>query len=141
MKYFSTILFFLSFGFAATAQIAPSEDAQKGISTMADKMEVAPEPEQLASFPGGEGAWSLYLANNFRYPASAKEAKEQGTVVLSFDIEPSGKITNLKIEQSVSPALDENAAYMLYKGGKWSPALLNGEAVRSRVTLPVTYKM
>jgi periplasmic protein TonB len=129
MKFLSTLLFVLCMSAFAQAQDTDSADK------IYDKV------DQVASFPGGEGAWSLYLANNFRYPDNAKAAKEQGVVVLSFVVEPTGKISNLKVEESVSPALDENTAYMLYKGGKWAPAMVDGKAVRTRVTLPVRYQL
>lgn len=127
MKYFLTLLLAICMSAAVQAQ-----DAAEKIYEQVD---------QVATYPGGEGAWNLYLANNFRYPDNAKAAKEQGTVVLSFVVEPTGKITNLKVEESVSPALDENTAYMLYKAGAWQPAQVGGKAVRSRVTLPVRYQL
>lgn len=128
MKFFATLFFVLSLAVYGQAQNASTDKIYEKV-------------DQIATFPGGEGAWNLYLSNNFRYPTNAKEQKEQGTVVLSFVVETTGKITNLKIDESVSPALDENTAYMLYKGGAWTPAMIDGKPVRSRVTLPVRYTL
>ncbi len=127
MKYFVTLILAI-----CMSSVLQAQDVANKIYDQVD---------QVATYPGGAGAWNLYLSNNFRYPENAKAAKEQGTVVLSFVVETSGKITNLKIEESVSPALDENSAYMLYKGGAWQPALVDGKPVRSRVTLPVHYQL
>jgi periplasmic protein TonB len=127
MRYLSTFLFLLFATVCVQAQDTPE--------TIHDQV------DQVATYPGGEGAWNLYLSNNFRYPDNAKAQKEQGTVVLNFVVEPSGRISNMKILESVSPALDENTAYMLYKSGQWTPGMKGGQAVRSRVTLPVRYQL
>ena len=130
MKYLSTLLLVLFMSAFAQAQTSASANT-----------EIYENVDQVATYPGGEGAWNLYLGNNFKYPTSAKAEKAEGTVVVSFVVETSGKISNMKVVESVHPVLDENTAYMIYKSGAWTPAVIDGKAVRSRITLPVRYKL
>ena len=58
------------------------------------------------SFPGGQGALNLFLANNVKYPTVAAENGIQARVLVSFIVERDGVLSNVKVERSVDPALD-----------------------------------
>lgn len=127
MKY----LFILFFALCSSIGVQAQDASEK----------ILDQVDQVAAYPGGEGAWNLYLANKMRYPENAKAAKEQGTVVVNFVVEPSGRISQMKVVESVSPALDENTAYLMYKAGPWQPGMKDGKAVRSRISVPVRYQL
>jgi TonB family protein len=131
MKYLSTLLLVVFCAIMTQAQTA-APVADETIYETVDK---------AASYPGGEGAWNLYINNTLKYPESAKGQKAEGTVVVSFVVEPNGKLSNWKIVESLDATLDEHTVYTIIKSGRWEPATLNGKKVRQRITLPVRYTM
>ena len=118
---------------------------------VADEPVAAPKPEvenkvfevveQQASFPGGDAALFRYLNDNLKYPAVAQENGVQGRVTVSFVVERDGSITDLKVERGVDPSLDREAMRVVRGMPHWIPGKQNGNTVRSRFRLPVTFKL
>lgn len=118
---------------------------------VADEPVAAPKPEvenkifevveQQASFPGGEAALFRYLNDNLKYPAVAQENGVQGRVTVSFVVERDGSITDLKVERGVDPSLDREALRVVKGMPHWIPGKQNGNTVRSRFRLPVTFRL
>ena len=94
-----------------------------------------------AQFPGGLEEYLKFLEKNVKYPAEAKEKKQEGRVVLQMVIEKDGSITNIKVVRSVSPLLDQEALRVIGLMPKWIPAKQKGQAVRSRFTLPIAFNL
>ena len=95
--------------------------------------------EQLPSFPGGNVmAW---LSQNMHYPPVAEENNIQGRVMVSFVVEPDGSISNVAVVKGVDPSLDKEAARVVKAMPKWNPGKQNGQAVRVKYNLPVTFKL
>ena len=97
--------------------------------------------EQMPSFPGGQKALFEYLAANVRYPDDCEDTCVQGRVIVSFMVERDGCITEPKVVKSVYPSLDAEALRVVNGMPKWSPGKLNGEAVRIKYVIPVTFKV
>ena len=58
--------------------------------------------------------------------AKQMDVTEKGKVHLSFRVTETGKITDIKIEQSVSRETDETAKQILKEGPSWKPAKIHG---------------
>ena len=99
-----------------------------------DKVDEAPQ------FPGGFSGLMLYLSNNIRYPEDAKEAGAQGRVVVSFIVEKDGSISNAKVTKPTYSSFDEEALRVVSAMPKWTPGKQNGEVVRVKYSLPVTFR-
>ena len=95
----------------------------------------------MPSFPGGQNALLEYLAANVRYPDDCEDTCVQGRVIVSFMVERDGRITEAKVVKSVYPSLDEEALRVVNGMPKWSPGKLNGEAVRIKYVIPITFKV
>jgi protein TonB len=95
--------------------------------------------EQMPSFPGGQGALMQYLANNIKYPVVAQENGVQGRVVVSFVVERDGSITDVQVVRSVDPSLDREAQRVVRSMPKWIPGKQNGQAVRVKYNVPVSF--
>ena len=74
-----------------------------------EEEEVFMSAEQPPMFPGGMEALMKYLNDNIQYPMIALENGVSGTVVLQFVVSKTGKITDIKVLNSVDRALDEEA--------------------------------
>lgn len=97
--------------------------------------------EIMPVFPGGESAFYAYLQKEIRYPRKSRRREEEGKVVLQFIISKQGKVQNVRVVKSVSPLLDEEAVRVVKAMPSWSPALQDGEPVRLKYTLPVSFRL
>jgi len=96
-------------------------------------VEVLPEPV------GGSAAWAKFLRKNIHYPAIASEEGKQGKVFLSFIVEKDGHISNVVVERGAGYGLDEEAARVLRMAPKWKPGIQNGQPVRVKFSMPITF--
>ena len=95
------------------------------------------EVEQLAEFPGGINKFRSNVSNNFDTSAMSGDEGVVKTEVI-FVVERDGTITDVKAN---GPNKDFNAeAVRTVKSikNKWTPAKINGTAVRYRYRLPLT---
>jgi protein TonB len=92
-----------------------------------------------ASFTGGRSEMIKFINDNVVYPDDAKIFGDQGTVYVSFVVEPDGSVTNVGIARGVTPALDREAKKVVRSFPNWIPGELNFKKVRTRVRLPITF--
>lgn len=97
--------------------------------------------EQMPSFPGGEAALMQYLSKNIKYPPFAEENNIQGRVICSFVVERDGSVSDIRIARSVDPSLDKEAIRVVSGMPRWIPGRQNGQMVRVKYTLPVTFRL
>lgn len=97
--------------------------------------------EQMPTFPGGMSALMQYLSRNIKYPAVAEEIGIQGRVICSFVVERDGSVSDIRIAKSVDPSLDKEAIRVVSAMPKWIPGRQNGQSVRVKYTLPVTFRL
>lgn len=94
--------------------------------------------ERMPVFPGGQSALKKYLEDNVVYPESARG--EEGRVIVSFVVEKDGTVSNAKVRRSVHPDLDKEAERVVGSMPKWRPGRHNGEAVRVKYNVPITFR-
>ena len=71
----------------------------------------------------------------------AEENGVQGRVIVSFVVERDGSITDVKVVKSVDQALDKEAMRVVKSMPRWIPGKQNGQAVRVKYTVPVTFRL
>jgi TonB family protein len=98
------------------------------------------KPEQMPVHPQGPYAMQDLIAKSIRYPHPAAVQNLQGTVLLSFIVEPSGMMSNIYVEKGVGGGCSEEAIRVL-KMLKWQPGYNNGKAVRTKMTLPIEFNL
>ena len=92
-------------------------------------------------FPGGERALMEFLKENVKYPPMAAKRKTQGRVVMTFVVDKTGKVTEIKVAKSVDIYLDTEAIRVCKLLPDFIPARQNGEPVSVWFTLPITFKL
>ena len=97
--------------------------------------------EEMPTFPGGQAALMKYLSENIKYPKAAEKAREQGRVVVSFTVEKDGAVADVKVVRSVTPALDAEAVRVIKAMPKWGSGKQDGQLVRVRYNVPVSFKL
>lgn len=101
--------------------------------------EVVDVTETLPSFVGGQDAMFRWLSEHIQYPEEAFKNGIKGRVVATFYVERDGSVTNIEIIRSVHPLLDNETIRVLGAMPKWIPGTQNGEPVRVKYTVPLTY--
>jgi periplasmic protein TonB len=75
------------------------------------------------------------------YPESSRRAGHEGRVLLSVEVNASGRVTNLQIKSgSGYPALDQ-AALKTVRRWIFKPAKAGGVALSSRVDVPIRFEL
>ena len=95
--------------------------------------------DEMPEFPGGMQALIQYLTNTVKYPEESESKGEQGRVICTFVVEADGKVSNTMSAKGVTPALDREAERVVRSMPNWTPGKLNGQNVRVKYTLPVTF--
>lgn len=97
--------------------------------------------EVQASFKGGMDAWYIYLKKNLTYPKLEQRAGIEGTVFIRFVINLDGSIEDAEVVRSAGEGLDNAAMQVILNSPKWEPGRFRGKPVRSRMTIPIRFKL
>ena len=97
--------------------------------------------DQQPSFPGGTNALNTFIGSNLKYPVFAQEKGIQGRVVVKFIVEKDGSISNVEVDRSVSPSLDNEAMRVVKAMPKWIPGQINGKAVKVECSHPFVFRL
>ena len=97
--------------------------------------------EQKAEFTGGMMKQIEFMMQNLKYPKEAEKDGVSGTVRVYFIVEKDGTLTDVKVPDSVHPALDAEGIRLIKAMPKWTPAQLKGKAVRSKMMLAIPFRL
>jgi hypothetical protein len=99
-------------------------------------------PDEMATFPGGEKAFDKYLINNLNYPPKALEAGVSRTIYPTLFLDEQGKPVDVtfRYEPTIYGFQDE-ARRILMNSPNWTPAKFGGVPVKSKFTIPISFKM
>lgn len=115
-------------------QSASKEDTEDP-NKVYDLAEIDPE------FPGGKEAIFEYIQNKLKYPKSAIKDSIQGRVIVQFIVEKDGRLSAIEVTRSIDPQLDKEAIRIISNMPKWKPGLIGNTPVRTKRTLPVTFRL
>ena len=97
--------------------------------------------ENMPEFPGGDLGLMKYIQKHVRYPAIAKEYNITGKVYVSFIVDRSGSVTNVKVVRGVDKNLDAEAVRVVKSLPKYKPGKQRGKAVRVMFTIPINFTL
>ena len=94
-----------------------------------------------AEFPGGVSAWQKYLERNLNRDLPVDQGAPSGkyTVTVSFIVDKTGNISDVKAENNPGFGTAEEAVRVIKKGPKWKPAIQNGKNVIYRHKQSITF--
>jgi protein TonB len=94
------------------------------------------------SYPGGQDALENYINNNIEYQSPAIGDNTEGTVNVQFVVDENGNVTSAKtIGNELGSGLDREAVRVISNMPKWNPGKVKGKNVKTRLVLPITYKI
>jgi len=120
---------------SGNALASPKED------TTAEEIQIFVVVESMPEFPGGEEAFSKYLADSLHYPQAALEQKIHGRVFVTFIVEKDGSISDARILRGIGGGCDEVALRVIQNMPKWTPGKQRGQAVRVQYTMPIKFTL
>ena len=97
--------------------------------------------ENMPEFPGGDLGLMKFIQKNVKYPAIAKEYNITGKVYVSFIVDKTGQVTNVKIVRGVDKNLDAEALRVVKSLPKYKPGKQRGKAVRVMFTIPINFTL
>jgi len=122
----------------------PKEDVKEDLPEAVDMYDAPVDfrvVEDLPQFPGGAVEFMKWLTKNLKYPPSAQQRKVQGRVVAQFIVNKDGSISDLMLVEKVSPELDREALRVLRMMPKWTPGVMDAKPCRTKVCIPVVFKL
>ncbi len=97
--------------------------------------------DNMPEFPGGDKGLIEYINKKIKYPSSAKKQNITGKVYVSFIVEKSGYVTNVKVVKGVDKKLDNEAVRVIRSLPKYKPGTKRGEKVRVLFTIPINFTL
>ena len=82
-----------------------------------------------------------HVYNNIKYPKAAANQGIEGTAVVRFIVDKSGKIIKPEVVKSVSPDCDAEVLRVIAAMPDWIPGIQRGKAVSVYFNLPVKFKL
>ena len=73
------------------------------------------------------------------YPATMRGKKVEGVVTVLFIVDPTGKVTNPRVEKSTHPEF-ERPAVDAVKQWKFEPAVKGGQRVPCKMRVPIRFQ-
>ncbi|MEM6299670.1 MAG: energy transducer TonB, partial [Bacteroidota bacterium] len=97
-------------------------------------------PQVQASPECGLEEFMNYVRENARYPKSASRICIEGRVIIAFAVEKDGTLSSFESLRPLGYGLDEAVIEAIQShGGKWKPARIRGEAVSSKMMMPLRF--
>jgi TonB family protein len=99
--------------------------------------------EQKPTFNGGDAnEFAGWVNSQLKYPEAAKQAGEQGRVLVQFTVNNDGSMSDAKILRSASPELDAEALRVVNScTQKWTPGMQDGKPVPVTFSIPIVFKL
>lgn len=93
----------------------------------------------MPTFPGGEDSLVSFALRNIKYPKTALRDSIEGSVMISFTVDSTGKVIDELIKVGVREDLDTICLSMLKKMPNWNPGSLRGTPVAVRFNIPIRF--
>lgn len=100
-----------------------------------DMVEEIPEPV------GGMTTFYDHIGENITYPEEAREQGIEGRVFVQFVIDEEGNMTDIKTVKGIGGGCDMEATRVISSAGPWKPGKQDGQAVKVRMILPITFSL
>ncbi len=93
-------------------------------------------------FPGGVKALYKFVADNMRYPESARKARVEGKVFLTFVVNSDGSLQDIEVLKGMGFGTDPEAIRLVKSMPRWSPGVReDGQKVNVKFNLPISFEL
>ncbi|MBK3518726.1 WG repeat-containing protein [Carboxylicivirga marina] len=95
--------------------------------------------EEMPEYPGGEMGLRRFIATNVRYPIGAQQHGVQGRCYITYVVDETGDIIDIKPAMPAPPILMNESLRVIAVMPKWKPGKIDGEPVKVSYTVPVNF--
>ncbi|MBT1701466.1 TonB family protein [Fulvivirgaceae bacterium PWU4] len=106
-----------------------------------DKNKIWLTAETPPSYEGGMEGIMKFVKKKLRYPASPRRQGIEGTVYISFVVNGDGSVSDVAVLRGIHVDCDEEAARVIAMLPSWKGGKQNGNPVRVRMVLPITFSL
>jgi len=103
--------------------------------------ETKPKQEGKPAFPGGMEALYEWLSEHLEYPPIAKRMGIEGSVTVEFTVDENGKISNVRIKESLNKLFDDEALRVIMSMPDWTPGYIDGVKTAQKYLLPIRFAL
>lgn len=82
-----------------------------------------------------------FIRSETNFPATAKEQKIEGTVIVDFVVDKEGNTKDVTVINKIGGGCDKEAVRVVEAMPNWSPGLVGGEPVNVKLRLPFKFKI
>jgi TonB family protein len=126
----------------ASALLVLGAPAQGQVDSLPNGLgELMVDPIVQPEFPGGIEKMYVFIRKELRYPEAAKAQRKEGKVYVEFVIEEDGRIVDPKVIRGLDPDMDAEAMRIVRAMPDWIPGSLDGRPLRTRMVLPISFRL
>ena len=123
------------------AQQYEDAETQEERSKLSDADEVFMVVEDQPIPEGGLESFYRYVAENMKYPTTARQAGTEGKVFVQFVVDKDGALTDVRALKGIGGGCDEEAVRVIKEAPAWNPGKQRGKFVKVRMVMPITFKI
>ncbi|MBS1521993.1 MAG: energy transducer TonB [Bacteroidetes bacterium] len=97
--------------------------------------------EEEPQFKGGISAFYRFLGQNIHYPEAMLDKNVQGKELISVTVETDGSLSDIKVVKDIGCGAAKEVIRVLKLSPKWEPGYQNGNKVRVRYTIPISFNI
>lgn len=97
--------------------------------------------EQEPQFKGGISAFYNFLGRNIHYTDAMLNKNVQGKELISVTVETDGALSDIKVVKDLGCGAAKEVIRVLKLSPKWEPGYQNGNKVRVRYTIPISFNI
>lgn len=97
--------------------------------------------DKQARFIDGQEGINQYIRANLVYPEKAKQKKLEGKVVVVYEIDENGKVSDVWIEESSDIIFDDEAMKVIKNMPSWKPAISKGKPIKTKYKISINFKL
>lgn len=113
----------------------------KFVKSEEEKRDLNNEVIQIAQFPNGEDEMMRFIQQHLDYPDIAREKEIQGRVIVKFDVESNGTLSDIHVVKSIDKLLDDEALRVVGLFPRFTPKKVNGVPVKSSFVVPINFRI
>ena len=95
--------------------------------------------EKMPEYQGGNATMTNFLISNIQYPIEAYLNQIEGIVYITFVIEKTGKLSDIRVLRGIGYGCDEEALRVVKFMPDWIPGKQRGNEVRVQFNLPIKF--
>lgn len=113
---------------------------QESAGEAVDTTKVYNVAEENPVFQGGQDEMIKFMTDNLRFPPIEEMLEIKGRVVAQFVVERDGTVSTVSVVGPASPGFDREVVRVVKMMPRWTPGKIGGQSVRTRMSLPITWK-